>query len=239
MKPSSFIDDGTKAKTIISDLDNGTDKNRFYSSCQKCYIAALSYLQNNLPFNNKIIEYSQYLHPQKRSCSASICASNLCSKIMKEFGSKAPKIFELPLDSTSDSIVDVVRQQWKMYQLEHITESMYMVENETRKNNIPNSYWNYALEHSGLFQERPMEESRYVRIDIYWYSINGILNEFGKPKYTQLFALVKAILSLSNANIIPERGFSINKYLLSIHGNSIDEKAIVAQRLVKDFIFQT
>ena len=113
---------------------------------------------------------------------------------------------------------------------------MYMVENETRKNNIPNSYWNYALEHSGLFQERPMEESRYVRIDIYWNSINGILNEFGKPKYTQLFALVKAILSLSHGNVVPERVFSINKYLLPIHGNSTDEKTIVALRLVKDFI---
>ena len=82
---------------------------------------------------------------------------------------------------------------------------------------------------------KKMEESRYVRIDIYWNSINGILNEFGKPKWTQLFALAKAILSLSHGNV-SERGFSINKYLLSIHGNSIVEKTIVALRLVKDFI---
>ena len=154
MKSSRFIDVGTKAKTIISDFDNECDKSKFHSSCQKCYIAAVSNLQNNLPFNNKFIEYSQYLHPQKRRCSASISAiSNLCLKIVKVFGPKAPKIFELPLDSTSDSIVDVVRHQWKMYQLQHITESMFIVENETRKNNIPNSHWNYALGHSGLFQE--------------------------------------------------------------------------------------
>ena len=81
-----------------------------------------------------------------------------------------------------------------------------------------------------------MEESRYVRIDIYWESINGILNEFGKSKDLQLFALAKPILSLSHG-IVPERGFSINKYLLSIHGNSIDEKTVVALRLVKDFFF--
>ena len=43
-----------------------------------------------------------------------------------------------------------------------------------------------------------MEESRYVTIDIYWNNINSILNEFGKPKYNQLFALTKAILSLSH-----------------------------------------
>ena len=71
-----------------------------------------------------------------------------------------------------------------------------MAENETRKNDISNSYWNYALEHSGLFQERSVEESRYVTIDIYWNNINSILNEFEKPKYNQLFALTKAILSL-------------------------------------------
>ena len=80
-----------------------------------------------------------------------------------------------------------------------------------------------------------MEESRYVRIDIYWNSKNDVFNEFGKPKYTQLFALAKAILSLSHGNVVPERGFCISKYLLSIHGNSIDEKTIVALRLVKDF----
>ena len=120
LKPSNFIDVGTKVKTIISDFDNESDKKKFYSVTRN--IAAVSYLQNNLPFNIKIIEYSQYLHPQKRNCSASGNAiSNLYLKIVKVFGSKVPKIFELPLDSTSDSIVDVVRHQWKMYQLEHIT----------------------------------------------------------------------------------------------------------------------
>ena len=123
-----------------------------------------------------------------------------------------------------------------MYQLVHIRESMCIAENETRKNNISNSYWNYSLEHSKLFQERLMEESRYVRIDSYWNSINGILNEFAKPKYTQLFALAKASISWSQQNVVSERGFSVNIYLLSIRGNSIDEKTIVALRLVKDFI---
>ena len=50
-----------------------------------------------------------------------------------------------------------------------------------------------------------------------------------------MFALAKAILSLSDRKVVPERGFSINKSLVSIHGNSIDEK-IVALRLVKKFI---
>ena len=107
LKPSSFIDAGTKAKMIISDFDNENDKKKFYSSCHKCYIAAVSYLKNNPSFKNKITEYSQNLH-----CGLSTSAiSNLCLKLVEVFGSKAPKIFKLPLDSTSDSIVDVIRHQ--------------------------------------------------------------------------------------------------------------------------------
>ena len=104
-----------------------------------------------------------------------------------------------------------------------------------QKNNISNFHWNYAPEHSGLFQQRSMKESRYVRIGSYWNSIYGILNEFGKPICAHLFALAKDILSLSHRKVVPERGFSINKYLVCIHGNSINEE-IVALRLVKDFI---
>ena len=37
---------------------------------------------------------------------------------------------------------------------------------------------------------------------------------------------------------VPERGFSINKHLLLIHGNSINEETIVALRLVKDHLFK-
>ena len=72
-----------------------------------------------------------------------------------------------------------------MHQLEHTTESVYMAENETRKNSISKSYWNYPLEHSGTFREaseRPMDKGRDVRIDYYWNSVNGILNESGKLK---------------------------------------------------------
>ena len=35
---------------------------------------------------------------------------------------------------------------------------------------------------------------------------------------------------------MPERGFSINKYLLDVHGNSIKNETIVALRMVKDYV---
>ena len=49
-----------------------------------------------------------------------------------------------------------------------------------------------------------------------------------------MFALAKAILSLIHGNV-PERGFSINKYLLSIHGNSINENEIITFKLLNVF----
>ena len=76
-------------------------------------------------FVTKVIEYSQYLHPQIRNCSTFTSAmSNLCLKIVKVFDSKAREIFELTLDSIINSIVDV-RHQWKMWQLEHIAVNVH------------------------------------------------------------------------------------------------------------------
>ena len=61
-------------------------------------------------------------------------------------------------------------------------------------------------------------------------------DEKGQLKYPQLLALVKCVLSISHGNSIPEQGFSINKYLLSIHGTSTSNETIVALRLEKDHL---
>ena len=61
-------------------------------------------------------------------------------------------------------------------------------------------------------------------------------DESRQLKYLQLFALVKCVLSISHGNSIPEQGFSINKYLLSIHGTSTSNETIVALRLEKDHL---
>ena len=53
-----------------------------------------------------------------------------------------------------------------------------------------------------------------------------------------LWVLVKCILVLSQGNADPERGFSINKWLIDIHGYNIQEETIEAVRLVKDYLIQ-
>ena len=71
------------------------------------------------------------------------------------------------------------------------------------------------------------------RIDEYWKSVGKMKDESRQLKYLQLFALVKCVLFISQGNSIPEWGFSINKYLLSIHGTSTSNETIIALRLVK------
>ena len=74
------------------------------------------------------------------------------------------------------------------------------------------------------------------RIDEYWKSVGKMKDEKGQLKYPQLLALVKCVLSISHGNSIPEQGFSINKYLLSIHGTSTSNETIITWRLVKGLI---
>ena len=51
-----------------------------------------------------------------------------------------------------------------------------------------------------------------------------------------MFSMI--VLSLSHASVVAEGEFLINKHLLSIHGNWINYKIIVAMRLVKDHLFK-
>ena len=44
------------------------------------------------------------------------------------------------------------------------------------------------------------------------------------------------VCALSHENTDPERGFSTNKHMLSVHDTSTDQKTIEALRLVKDYI---
>ena len=47
---------------------------------------------------------------------------------------------------------------------------------------------------------------------------------------------MNCVLSLSHRNLVPERGFSMNKIMLKSHGYTIDNDTIVALSLVKDSI---
>ena len=136
---------------------------------------------------------------------------------------------------STENIVDKIRHQWGLYQLEDIPEHFFLKPiNDTHESTrVQESYWSYASELCG-FASVQKRTSKYVRIDSYWAKIGKLLDGNGGLKYPQLFYMVKCVLSLSHGNSVPERGFSINKILLDAHGYSIKEDTIIALRFVKD-----
>ena len=129
-----------------------------------------------------------------------------------------------------------------MYQAEHIPSAYFQKDvnfssSSSTKERSQDAYWEKALNECGICHDST-ECSNFHRIDHYWASIRNILDSDGRSKYSYLFTFSTIVLSLSHANVVPERGFSINKHLLSIQRNSINEETIVALRLVKDHLFK-
>ena len=147
-------------------------------------------------------------------------------------------VFALNQGELVEELCDKIRTQWKIYQCESIPLEFFQKPESlsaTESKSAPNSYWKAAF-HAFRIQTTKDETTNLKRIDEYWKSVGKIKYEKGQLKYPQLLALIKCVLSISHANIILERGFSINKYLLSIHGTSTSNETIIAWRLVKDFI---
>ena len=195
-----------------------------------------------LPFDNKVILDTQYLHPKKRKEAHSTSAvSNLSFKIVSTLGNEAKKAFGSSCDITVDDIVDKIRQEWKIYQVENIPsvyfqEDVNLSSSSSTKQKSQDASWEKALNECGIYHDSA-ECSNFHLIDHYWAYIGNILDSDGQSKHSYLFTFSTIVLSLSHASVVPERGFSINKHL-SIHGNSISEEIIVAQRLVKDHLFK-
>ena len=59
-----------------------------------------------------------------------------------------------------------------------------------------------------------------------------ILDDDDLPKFPLIAWLFKTAASLSHGNSAPENGFSINKYMQKLHGNSISPDTIEDLRLV-------
>ena len=58
----------------------------------------------------------------------------------------------------------------------------------------------------------------------------------GQPKYVNLMAVVKAALSVSHGQADVERGFSLNKHIVSPTRVSLKHQTVVALRTVKDVV---
>lgn len=69
------------------------------------------------------------------------------------------------------------------------------------------------------------------RIDVYWHSLESIVNRNKEIKYRNFLSLIKTVLVLPHGNADPERGFSINNCMLK---GGFNEHTIISLRFVKD-----
>ena len=76
---------------------------------------------------------------------------------------------------------------------------------------------------------------KYKRVDDYWHRILQLTDARGDPKYPTLAFVIKMALSLSHGQADVERGFSVNKQILSDR-TLLSQKALSATRTVKEVI---
>ena len=242
LKPVKLFDVGTKGKQLLSDPTfSKADQTKFRNGCMNFYKKSTKYLVDHLPLNRPILQYAQYLHPEKRNAhGATNAISNLAFKVASVMKGRHSSVFDLPASTTVDEVCDKVRDQWLRYQYEEVKDDWY----KRDTNDVPTtskvsqaSYWQDAMERCGLVEGGNENfESCYKRIDHYWRKIGELVDEDGGKKYTQLANLALTVCSLSHGNAVSERGFSVNKALLESHGYTIQEDTIVLLRIVKDWI---
>ena len=88
-------------------------------------------------------------------------------------------------------------------------------------------------------EDKPVEEEyKYRNIDEFWSDMADIKDSTtGALKYPNLSKLAShCLLVLPHGNSDPERGFSINKNILKVHGYSTKGNTIIALHFIKDVL---
>ena len=236
VKPLNLIEVGCKAKLLFSqNIITESEQEVFRKRCLSFYQEAVDKLQMKLPLDVTLLKNAQYINPMKRNVAVSTSAiTNLALNMSSVLGNVIQPLFQC---QTKDEVVDKVRSQWSLFQNEEIKDEWYLKPTSpSSSGRQQESYWAHASEECGIDPPVQPAWSKYRRIDEFWAKVEEIVDDFGAKKYPQLVTLVKCVLSLSHGNATPERGFSINKILLAIHGYRTYEDTIVALRLVKDAI---
>ena len=73
-------------------------------------------------------------------------------------------------------------------------------------------------------------------LDDYWREVSEAKPPTNSPKFPILCKLAKTLMVVSHGNADPERGFSLNKNILTDNRSSLSQSSIVGLRTVKDFL---
>ena len=102
--------------------------------------------------------------------------------------------------------MSLVKDKWKLYQMEEIPVEWYNNEN-----------------------------GNFKRVDSYWAQIFKIRDDSGNVKYRHLAKVIKSILSLPNGNASVERSLSDNKNMLTSERTRLAKETMEGLWLAKEF----
>lgn len=194
----------------LNALDSLTEKDSLITLTQfkKCYETFASYLIERMPLDNVLIKDAQYLHPLPKfrlSDKSTAAIRRLALIVGNVLKSKLKASFKLTQEISPDQFPDLIINQWHKYQNESIDESWY----------------------------RDNETERFIPINLFWNKVSKIEDIDGKFMFTSLCKLLFTFLSISHGNATPERGFSLNKFVLDDR-TSLSEDVLISLRIIKD-----
>ena len=228
-------DFGTSVKALLV-KKSGLEK-KIEDNLKVFLKASVYHLIQTLPIDNRILKDAKFFGHSVRHESGTVNAiSRLTLNVASALGDSFHRLFHLEAESTKYDLIDIVKRQLMECQTEIIPEHFYLKDQQSTSHCVQPSYWRAAYGMAGVELATKDEESSLKSIDEYWTQIHKIVNEEGKVKYNKLFVLAKCVLTLSHGNADPERGFSINKYLLDIHDSSTGEDTLEALLMIKDYL---
>ena len=146
-------------------------------------MSSTKYLPAKLPLKNAVIKHCRCLNPQNRQHQWTIQSVKLLAE-------KLPACVNIDIDVLSD--------EWRLYQLENISDSLLKDEHDTTR-----------------------------RVDHFWRDIFAIVGNDGiTPKYPVLTVFVKSLLVIAHGNSDVERGFSDSGHSVTAERASLSEASI-------------
>ena len=200
----------------------------------------VKYLLTNLPLDNQVLIDVKYLHPNMKSkIGASNSLARLTETVWKCLGTSAQEFFEMKPNSNVSELKDQVKLELTAFQLEANVPEIYKDDANKKKQWEQLSYWTHAYALAGIEDEPVEEEYKYRNIDEFWSDMADIKDSTtGAVKYPKLSKLaLHCLLVLPHGSSDPERGFSINKNILKVHGYSTKEDTLIALRYKWMFLF--
>ena len=179
-------------------------------------------MATKLPFSTSVLKNCQYLNPQKRNEGGALTAiSNLAMELCTPLQGFLNKIFRKC--STKEEICDNVRNKWRKFQIDTLPDNYFLLKKIPANGRKQASYWEKAIELAGIpnYNNSGGCSNGCFDLDTLIVSLKEkIVTESDLGKYPMLLSLFKTVVSFSHGNSAPENGFSINKFIIGIHGNS-------------------